>query len=92
MIAGGIFLVSVTMRAECVNSLQVQEERLPTAEAVESPTQRCGALAKVSNAQIVYFAKFGPFPDSGPSCRLRRTAGEMKVFRCGPVREVSARD
>ena len=27
-------------------------------------------------AQIVTFAKLGPFPDSGPSCRLRRTAAE----------------
>jgi len=31
-------------------------------------------------AQIVTFAKLGPFPDSGPSCRLRRTAAEMKIF------------
>ena len=29
-----------------------------------------------SYAQIVNFAKFGPFPDSGPSCRVRRKLGE----------------
>ena len=35
----------------------------------------------VSNAQKAEFAKFGPFPESGLSCRLRRKPGESPVCR-----------
>ena len=31
---------------------------------------------KVSYAQIATFAKFGSFPDSGPSCKARRMTVE----------------
>lgn len=31
--------------------------------------------ASGGSAQIANFARFGPFPDSGPSCRVRRKLG-----------------
>ena len=33
-------------------------------------------VMKGRNAQIVNFAKFDPFPDSGPSCSVQRKPGE----------------
>ena len=63
-----------------MNSLQVLGLRLGNAKAAiqrpNAPSSRAAPSTKGSNAQIATFAKFGPFADSGLSCRLRRRSGQ----------------
>ena len=69
--------------AESVNSPQVLGLRLGNAKAAiqrpKAPSNRAALSTKGSNAQETGFAKFGPVPDSGPSSRVRRAAGQSPL-------------
>jgi len=64
--------VATSFAGPFINTDIIQRNEM--GDASPSASYEAAKIAKVSYAQIATFAKFDPLPDSGPSCRQRRTA------------------